>query len=207
MIVASRIKEQVTHISPQDIDRVMQVAGRLFADKGYEGVGMRQIAAESGVKTSSILYHFSSKALLFEEVLDYKYNAFFDLVSRAIEPLTDPKRKMECILGTVYDALLDDQTFLMLVQRDIVEMIAQRRRPAFIEGYSKYFSLLSRLLQATLGRPLERRVVFSLISVIVGYAEFSAALRQSSLKTDEEREWYAQQRKELISVGMHVCQM
>ena len=200
-------KAQPAHITPMDIARVMEVAGSLFAQHGYDGVGIREIAAESGVKTSSILYHFNSKAQLFEEILDHKYKAFFELASNAIKPLTDPKQKMECILGTVYDALLNDQTFLLLMQRDVVDMIAQRHRPAFVEGYAKYFALMNALLQDTLNRPIERRAVFSLISVLVGYAEFAAALRKSNLKSEDEDRWYAQQRKELVTVGMYICQM
>lgn len=185
----------------------MDVAGRLFAENGYDGVGMRQIAKESGVNVSSIFYHFKSKALLFEEILDYKYKAHYEKILQAIEPLTDPRQKLESIIGTSFDVFLEDETFLRLVQRDIVDMITHKHRSAFMETYSKYFALSGTLLQATLDRPIERRVTLSLLSVILGYTEVVAALMGSNWNIQEKDEWCAEQRSELIAVGKSICRM
>ncbi|ABX42233.1 TetR/AcrR family transcriptional regulator [Lachnoclostridium phytofermentans] len=50
---------------------------QLFSERGYEGVSMRDIAAEVGIKAASIYNHFSSKEEIFNHLLeemDLRYN-------------------------------------------------------------------------------------------------------------------------------------
>lgn len=205
--VTSRSKEPSHHIKSADIQRVLEVAGRLFAASGYDGVGMRQIAKESGVIVSSIQYHFGSKASLYEEVLDNKYEAFYEMITHAVEAVHDPMQKLECIIGTLFDSLLHDRAFLMLMQRDIVDMIARKYRPGFMEAYSKYFSLVSTLLQATLDRPVNKNVTYTLISVILGYAGLAAALSEVDSNNQNTNNGNEERRRELLIVGKRICRI
>lgn len=52
---------------PGTTDRLLDAAERLFAEHGYEGVGMRQLADEARVNLGAATYHFGSKAALFIE--------------------------------------------------------------------------------------------------------------------------------------------
>lgn len=55
------------------IDKSLQ----LFSEHGFEGVSMRDIAAEVGIKAASIYNHFSSKEEIFNHLLekmDLRYN-------------------------------------------------------------------------------------------------------------------------------------
>jgi AcrR family transcriptional regulator len=49
-------------------DRLMQAAGRLFAEYGFHAVSVRSIVAEAGVNLGAINYHFGSKQALFEAI-------------------------------------------------------------------------------------------------------------------------------------------
>lgn len=200
-------REGASHITPADIERVMEVAGRLFAEHGYEGVGIRLIATESGVKMPSIFYHFDSKAALYDEVLEYQYNATTERVSQAIKALHDPREKLECIIGSYFDLLLRDRTFLPLVHRNIVDVVAHKNRPAFMEEYSYVFSMFCTLLQAAFDRPVEKRIAFSLVSLILGFCELTAVSRESNSSMQEQEAWYARQRADLIEVGTRICLM
>ncbi len=51
--------------------KIMQSAGPLFADFGYEIVSIREIAALADVHFSAINYHFGSKENLYVETLRY----------------------------------------------------------------------------------------------------------------------------------------
>ncbi len=48
---------------------VLDAAGKLFAEKGYAGANLRQIAKVSGAGLSSIMYHFGSKKNLYLETI------------------------------------------------------------------------------------------------------------------------------------------
>lgn len=198
-------RERRGQIKPADIETVLEVAGQLFADHGFDGVGIRLIAEKSGVSMPSIFYHFGSKAMLYEEVLEYKYQATNEMVLRAISSLDSPKEKLECLIGSFYDMLIRDQTFLLLTHRDIGDVIASKGRPDFINEYSYVFSVFAKLLEAALDRPVEARVAFSLVSLIMGFCELTALMSRSELPTWSSDNWYAEQRAELIDVGKRIC--
>lgn len=50
-------------------ERMLDIAELLFAEHGYEGVPLREIARQGDVDLSLVKYHFGDKLRLFEEVL------------------------------------------------------------------------------------------------------------------------------------------
>ena len=51
---------------------------KLFADKGYDGVTVRDIAAEVGIKQSSLYKHYKSKQEIFDTLVDTMQLRFKD---------------------------------------------------------------------------------------------------------------------------------
>ena len=51
---------------------------KLFADKGYDGVTVRDIAAEVGIKQSSLYKHYKSKQEIFDTLVDTMQSRFRD---------------------------------------------------------------------------------------------------------------------------------
>jgi AcrR family transcriptional regulator len=47
--------------------RLLDSAERLFAEHGYDGVGMRALASDAGVNLGAVTYHFGSKERLYVE--------------------------------------------------------------------------------------------------------------------------------------------
>lgn len=187
-----------------DIETIMKVAGRLFAERGYDGVSMQLIAKESGVSKTSIFYHFGCKPDLFEEVLDYKYESINTTILAAITAIGDPRKKVECIIETFFDLLLKDRTYLLLMNREIVDVAARKHRPAFAQEYSLLFSMFQNLLEAALNRPVARRTVLPVISLILGFCELAAAMHEAEVK---EFETYAELRDELLEAAKLICQI
>jgi AcrR family transcriptional regulator len=54
-------------------DLIRTVAGKLFCQSGYKGLGMRSLAAEVGIQPGSLYNHIESKqALLYELISEYE---------------------------------------------------------------------------------------------------------------------------------------
>jgi AcrR family transcriptional regulator len=51
-------------------EEILDVATALFAEKGYEGTSMNDVAARVGMRKASLFYHFATKDALYEAVLD-----------------------------------------------------------------------------------------------------------------------------------------
>lgn len=58
--------------------RFLEEAVRLFAERGYPGVSIREIAGPIGVKPSALYAHFPSKEAVLEEIIDIAHG-YFDL--------------------------------------------------------------------------------------------------------------------------------
>src|SRR6478736_2497109 len=50
-------------------NKLIATAERLFAEKGYHGVSVREITAEAGVNLAAVNYHYSDKQSLYLEIL------------------------------------------------------------------------------------------------------------------------------------------
>jgi AcrR family transcriptional regulator len=76
---------------PRKSDRtrqaVLDAAARLFARRGYAGTNLSDIAAEAGIKTGSLYYHFDSKDELVAEVLRFGTAHSHEHARGAIEAL------------------------------------------------------------------------------------------------------------------------
>lgn len=51
-------------------DEILEQATRLFAERGYEGTSMADLAERVGMRKASLFYHFASKDILYASVLD-----------------------------------------------------------------------------------------------------------------------------------------
>jgi AcrR family transcriptional regulator len=61
-------------------EEILDIATALFAERGYEGTSMNDVAERVGMRKASLFYHFTTKDALYEAVLDR-------LVSRVAVPL------------------------------------------------------------------------------------------------------------------------
>ena len=76
---ASRSSKVVEiHRAPDTRERVLTVAQVLFAEHGYRGTSLRDIARRIGIKAPSLLHHFPSKEQLYIAVLDRIFEGMED---------------------------------------------------------------------------------------------------------------------------------
>src|SRR5579864_1998385 len=67
--------------SPYDRDQVVDVAVRVFTERGYEGTSMADIAAALGVHKSSIYHHIAGKEQLLDDAVKRALNALHGMLA------------------------------------------------------------------------------------------------------------------------------
>lgn len=61
---------------------ILSAAARLFRQEGYNASTLRKIASKAGMEAGSIYYHFASKDMILDEVLDSGLRQLFDAVKQ-----------------------------------------------------------------------------------------------------------------------------
>ncbi len=69
-------------------------ARRLFAERGYEGVSMRDIAGSVGIQQSAIYNHFPSKQHLLVDLMESHMHRLLDAMYRAVESDATPVERL-----------------------------------------------------------------------------------------------------------------
>lgn len=67
-VQAPRAGKHKARAREQSIERILDAAEQLFAEFGYHGVTLKDVAARIGVSSTLIHYHFNGKESLFEAV-------------------------------------------------------------------------------------------------------------------------------------------
>ena len=107
-------------------DRILDVSIDLFSEFGYDGVSIRQIAGEVGIRESSIYNHYPNKKSILKAILDYYIE---EMVSDEI-PIEQASINMDKGFDYFYQAGCD--AFLTKLKEDKMMKIT---RLFFIESY------------------------------------------------------------------------
>jgi AcrR family transcriptional regulator len=101
-------------------DQVLRVAEALFARYGYRGVGLREIAAQVGIRAPSLFKHFPSKKALYNAVL---LNIFARLteVTKRLEGEDGHEQRLQDFLSGYVDLVAADPHLAPLLFREIME--------------------------------------------------------------------------------------
>jgi AcrR family transcriptional regulator len=67
--------------SPYDRDHVVDVAVKVFTERGYDGTSMANVAAALGVHKSSIYHHVSGKEQLLDDAVKRALNALHGMLA------------------------------------------------------------------------------------------------------------------------------
>ncbi|MCF6406887.1 TetR/AcrR family transcriptional regulator [Chitinophaga filiformis] len=101
------MKEQKNRIK----DLLLLTAEAMFAENGYEGTTVRDIAAKAGINPALIYYHFESKEHLYRSIFELRLRLLMDSLSAL--PVDDTAGSYEKLLSyvTVYIAGIRDNFY------------------------------------------------------------------------------------------------
>lgn len=96
-------------------DKILAVALRLFADRGYAGTSVQDIVSGAEVTKPALYYYFPSKADLYQALLDRAHDERFRLMQEAVARGKDLPGKLEELLNAHFVFLQSHRELLGLV--------------------------------------------------------------------------------------------
>ena len=84
--------------------KIFTVAARLFADKGYNAVSMREISEQAGLSKPMIYYYFGSKEGIYKELVSTGVSHIFSAVETTYAMQITVKEKLTLILKKFFYA-------------------------------------------------------------------------------------------------------
>lgn len=98
---------------------IINVAEKLFAEKGFHGTSVRDISLEADVNVAMISYYFGSKDKLLEAIMKQKMQASKDVVEGLLKNDTlAPLEKVYRLIDNFIDKVFDNQRFHCIMVRE-----------------------------------------------------------------------------------------
>lgn len=154
---------------------ILEAAVRVFAEKGYFGARMRDVAAAAQVADGTLYLYFDSKEDLLTAVLEEHAQAFVERARRDCTQLADPRHMLRAVLERHLASLEANRALATVFQIELRHSRKFLRRIA--KGQvSQYLQLLQELVANGIARGVFRgeldpkvaaRVIFGAVDELV----------------------------------------
>ena len=170
---------------------ILEIAEKLFIEKGYTGVKTTEIADEAGVNHALLHYYFRTKDNLFNQIFEQKAAQLLECFSITFDSDSDFFEKLEKGIETHFDLLSRTPKLPLFILREIV---TDKERKAFIlknllpvgkEMYKKFNVIVREEIQKGVIRPVK---TIDLLLNIISLNVFAFVATQIFFDTETEEE-------------------
>ncbi len=173
-------QEKSTNSNDDTREKLLAAAHSQFADRGFYGASIAQIAGEVGLTKQALLYHFKRKEDLYGAVLKAISVRLLAALRSRVDPAQPPAQQFESMVEGIYFAARDNPLDTKVLMRELLD--DQRRDAPPSEWFLKTF--LDELVDMlgtvpgleTLSFPQKFSRVYLLMSAIQYFSASSSAI-------------------------------
>ncbi len=103
-------------------DVILRAAIHCFAQGGFDGTSLNDISAEVGIRRQSLLHHFPSKELLYQEVFELALAEWYHRVGKAVAEVDGIGwPQVEYVIRAGFDFFRQNQEFVRIVRWEALD--------------------------------------------------------------------------------------
>jgi len=163
-------------------EKILTISARLFAQKGYAAVSMRELASETKMTPAALYHHYADKEALYYAAL---LHVFTDKASAIIE-LTKGRESSETKLKNLILWLIRlfsrDEIFTLLLQRELLDGNSARIKLLTREVIEPPFLEVERLIGKLVPNRNPKSLAVSAMSLILGHFQLMPILRNLTIE-------------------------
>ncbi len=101
--------------------RILDAAAHVFAERGFDGAGVDDIASRAGVNKAMLYYHVGDKATLYGAVTTDFICRIRAEIERRLAGLDDPLVRLRTVQRTFLDVMYANPHYPQLMQRELAD--------------------------------------------------------------------------------------
>jgi AcrR family transcriptional regulator len=158
-----------------DADSLLEVAVRVFTERGYDGTSMEDLARAAGITKSSFYYHVSGKEELLRRSLDRALDGLFAVLGEQQAQEGRAIDRLEHVVRRSIEVLVDQLPHVTLLLRvrgnTKVERRALERRREFGRAVTKLVAeaVQEGDLRGGIDEGLAARLLFGMVNSVVDW--------------------------------------
>ena len=193
---------------------LLEVAERLFAQKGFDSVTVRQLAKAAGVNGAMVSYHFDSKNGLLVALLEEKFPRNRERMIEIANSLLDPWEKLLATVDVYADRIFDGYNFHRIIMREM----SLSQRPEVVEIIIGHLSTILGMIRGFILEGQEKGIfrpvdveltlatVFGSFSTLIGQGKLLCIMLkedcEDNIYSEKSRDRFISHLKELLRVHL-----
>jgi TetR/AcrR family transcriptional regulator len=134
---------------------ILEVAEVIFAEKGFDGTRLEDVAQAVEIRRASIVYYFKDKRELYDAVLKAVFGGFLEKLREALSGPEPPAQLIESAVSAWVDYVGQRPSLARLLLREVADSTPSRP-PSVLAHIQPFFDLVQRFLAEHAGDDLPR---------------------------------------------------
>lgn len=165
-------------------DKILHETTRLFVERGYDGVSIREIAEACNITKAALYYHFVDKERLLIEILESGLDAFHQLLQEALKNHSSAQARIRAFVFSLFNRLPPENRAVIRLATQEMGKLQPALRAQFTQHYRDKFlqPLMEIFIEGQKNnevRPLSPDLaVWALLGMLYPFMSSESALRQ-----------------------------
>jgi len=150
---------QTDNMITEKKEHIINAAIELFAEKGFEGSSIRDLAARADVNVAMVNYYFGSKEKMFEAIVEHKASFMRGKLDEiAANPKMDELAKLYAIIENYVDKILMNPSFHKILYQELLRADRATMHENIIRIFKNNTNTIHDIIEQGISKGLFREV-------------------------------------------------